>query len=80
MFCHFQILDAQKLIDDAVELYGGNSIDPVGKSLTENFKRESVSTTSMYFAKATVQFVMYETNIIEFVENAAASVYECPIQ
>ena len=46
----------------------------------EDFKHESVSTTSMFFAKSTVQFIMYETNIIEFVENSAASVYECPIQ
>ena len=92
-----KILDAQKLIADAVGLYGTNTVsaspnaDAAGtkdpsteefqaRILHENFKRESVSITSMFFAKATVQFVMYDCDIIAHVENAAASVYECPIQ
>jgi len=94
-----KILDAQKLISDAVAMYSKEKSASAGQNFTaegnekevtstpvkdsncgEDFKHESVSTTSMFFAKSTVQFIMYETDIIEFVENSAASVYECPIQ
>jgi len=65
---------------EIVKLDNRNRKNQKDSNCDEDFKHESVSTTSMFFAKSTVQFIMYESNIIEFVENSAASVYECPMQ
>ena len=86
-------LDTQSLIDMAVNLYAkekctaasaaadeGGEEPTTKQSASYYFKREAVATTSFFFAKATVHYIMYQTNIIDFVEGAATSAYECPIQ
>jgi len=73
-------LDTQTLIDKAVQLYQEKAAETKDDKGFVKFQREAVSTTSMFFAKAAVHFIMNETNIIDFVEGAAASAYECPIQ
>ena len=75
-----ETLDTQKLMNKSIETYAKEKKTSNLLTAKSDFEHEAVSTTSLFFAKSTVHFIMYETNIVDFMENKASSVYECPIQ
>lgn len=74
------VLNVQELIHTAVDLYkkdknlGGKFQDAEDK-----FMRESVSLTSVFFAKSIIQCVV-EDGLIGLIEKSSHSAHECPIQ